>query len=127
VARGYRCPTSFAAEQEAVRSVLATAGVVVTTEPTDRHRLDPALDAVLAVVLREGTANVIRHSEARNCHVTLSAADGSARLVMVNDGGPVRRRTPRRSWTGQFQRCDPSTLTRRWPKATGVEEQTAVE
>ncbi|UUU26911.1 sensor histidine kinase [Streptomyces sp. DSM 40750] len=85
VAKGYRYPMSFAAEQESVRSVLTTAGVDVTmmTEP---DRLDPALDAVLAIVLREGSTNILKHSNAGNCHVTLTVSHGTARLVMVNDG-----------------------------------------
>jgi two-component system sensor histidine kinase DesK len=86
MARGYRSPLSFAAEQESVRSVLTMAGVDVTMDITAPHRLDPALDEALAIVLREGAANVIRHSEAKNCHITLTASGGSARLVMVNDG-----------------------------------------
>ncbi|WP_143098849.1 sensor histidine kinase [Streptomyces sp. yr375] len=85
VAKGYRYPMSLAAEQDAVRSVLTTAGVGVTMM-TDHDRLDPALDAVLAIVLREGTTNILKHSRARHCHVTLTVAAGAVRLVMVNDG-----------------------------------------
>ncbi|WP_216588237.1 sensor histidine kinase [Streptomyces brasiliscabiei] len=85
VANGYRCPISFAAEAESVRSVLATAGVDVTVVH-DHDPLDPALDAVLAVVLREGTTNILRHSRAGNCLVTLTVSAGVARLDMVNDG-----------------------------------------
>ncbi|MEW2288579.1 histidine kinase [Streptomyces sp. NPDC047841] len=86
VARGYRSPLSFAAEQESVRSVLTMAGADVTMDITTPHELDPALDEALAIVLREGAANVIRHSEARSCHVTFTVSGGCARLVMVNDG-----------------------------------------
>ncbi|WP_329216677.1 histidine kinase [Streptomyces sp. NBC_01485] len=85
VAKGYRYPMSFAAEQDAVRSVLTTADVGVTMM-TDHDRLDPALDAVLAIVLREGTTNVLKHSRARNCHITLTVSGVAVRLVMVNDG-----------------------------------------
>ncbi|NEA98893.1 histidine kinase [Streptomyces sp. SID13726] len=86
LARGYRCPLSFEAEQELVRSALAMADVEVTMVTTGQDGLDPALDAVLAVVLREGTTNVIRHSEARTLDVTFTASDDCVRLVMVNDG-----------------------------------------
>ncbi|MFM9699943.1 sensor histidine kinase [Streptomyces europaeiscabiei] len=48
-------------------------------------RLDPALDAVLAIVQREGTTNILKHSQARKCHVTLTVSSATARLVMVND------------------------------------------
>ncbi|MFE7898182.1 sensor histidine kinase [Streptomyces sp. NPDC057424] len=85
VARSYRGALSFAEEQAAVRSVLTMAGVDVTMEITDSHPLPPTLDEVLAIVLREGAANVIRHSEAETCHVTFTVSDGMACLVMVND------------------------------------------
>lgn len=85
MAKGYRYPMSFADEQESVRSVLTTAGVDVTMV-TDDERLGTALDAVLAVVLREGTTNILKHSKAGNCHITLIVSSGTARLVLVNDG-----------------------------------------
>ena len=56
------------------------------TVVADHDRLDPALDAVLARVLREGTTNILKHSQARKCHITLTVSSATARLVMGNDG-----------------------------------------
>jgi two-component system sensor histidine kinase DesK len=48
--------------------------------------VSPAVDAVLATVLREGVTNMLRHSKAQNCVIEAAAADGSVRLVIANDG-----------------------------------------
>lgn len=50
--------------------------------------LPPEIDSVLAVVLREAVTNVLRHSDARRCDISVSR-DGSAVLLhIVNDGAP---------------------------------------
>jgi two-component system, NarL family, sensor histidine kinase DesK len=41
---------------------------------------------LLAWAVREGTTNVIRHSDARTCSITASRRDGKVRLEIVNDG-----------------------------------------
>jgi signal transduction histidine kinase len=40
----------------------------------------------LATVLREGVTNVLRHSRAERCQVTLACRDGLLTLEIVNDG-----------------------------------------
>jgi two-component system sensor histidine kinase DesK len=41
---------------------------------------------LLAVVLREATANVLRHSSARTCRIQTWLRDGTAGLLISNDG-----------------------------------------
>jgi signal transduction histidine kinase len=43
-------------------------------------------DTLLGWTVREGVTNVIRHSRARSCEVTVSRHGGEAVLEMVNDG-----------------------------------------
>ena len=75
----------LAEEIEAAREVLAAAGVAVETTVATGH-LDRALDTAVAAVLRESVTNVLRHSEARSCTISVVTEDGLVRLTIVNDG-----------------------------------------
>jgi two-component system sensor histidine kinase DesK len=44
------------------------------------------VDGVLAWAVREGTTNVIRHSQARNCHILLAREDGMVYAKITDDG-----------------------------------------
>lgn len=48
---------------------------------------------VLATVLREGVTNLLRHSKARHCAITIRQTDGLATLELVNDDMPSDRGT----------------------------------
>jgi two-component system sensor histidine kinase DesK len=48
--------------------------------------LPPEVATVLAMVLREGVTNVLRHSSASWCAFSVSTEDGMAWLEIVNDG-----------------------------------------
>ncbi|MGJ6960530.1 sensor histidine kinase [Streptosporangium sp. G11] len=86
VAGGYR-HMSFSAEVDSSVSTLAAAGIDVGVEiPADV--VPGELDAVLAIVLREATTNVLRHSEARWCLIEVALTEGGLRLCMANDGVP---------------------------------------
>jgi len=93
VANGYRT-MSLAAEAEAALSTLTSAGVDTQLRAA-QAALPPGADAVLAVVLREAVANVLRQSKARRCLIHIDEAGGVARLHVTNDGaedgdaGPV--------------------------------------
>jgi signal transduction histidine kinase len=52
---------------------------------------------VLATVLREGITNVLRHSTAERCAISMRQADGRVWLDIVNDGVPTN---PSRSQGG---------------------------
>jgi two-component system, NarL family, sensor histidine kinase DesK len=76
---------SLESEARAVHSLLASAGVA-TTVSLRCGPLSSRVDTVLATVLREGVANVLRHSRARTCALEATVTDGTVRLVVRNDG-----------------------------------------
>ncbi|MEV6155232.1 histidine kinase [Nonomuraea sp. NPDC052129] len=91
---GDRVELRLAAELDAAREVLTAAGIEararVTTGP-----LPAEVDTAVATALRETVTNVLRHSRARTCELTISGADGLVRLRVVNDGArPVTRTEP---------------------------------
>jgi two-component system sensor histidine kinase DesK len=84
VATGYR-ELTLAEECNSAVSVLTTANVEVSL--VREHRSFPRpVRATLATVLRESVTNVLRHSEATWCTITLGSHDGRAELEVVNDG-----------------------------------------
>ena len=84
VAGGYR-ELSLEAECRSAESVLAAADVEVGIDVGHAH-LPPQTDSALAVVLREGVTNVLRHSHADHCEIVLRQAADAVRLDIVNDG-----------------------------------------
>ncbi len=95
---GYRQPT-LQSELEGAQQVLAAAGIEHQVELIALS-LPPALDAVLAWVVREGVTNVVRHSRARRCRIEVMQAAGQVRITVTNDDrkpsqqGPTRLTTP---------------------------------
>ncbi|WP_330270091.1 histidine kinase [Lentzea sp. NBC_00516] len=87
VASSYR-ELSLDDEIDSARSVLTAAGVATTIE-TDHQELSPRSRTVLATVLREGVTNLLRHSEATRCTITISGSGPAASLDIVNDGAPA--------------------------------------
>jgi two-component system, NarL family, sensor histidine kinase DesK len=86
---GYRRPT-LAVEIITARTALESAGI--TTHDDAEVTLlsgtfDPEVEAALAWCLREAATNVLRHSGARNCHVSLTSRAGG-RCLEVRDDGP---------------------------------------
>lgn len=89
VATGYR-ELTLAEECNSAVSVLTTANVEVSL--VREHRGFPRpVRSTLATVLRESVTNVLRHSEATWCTITLGSHDGTAELEVVNDGVPASR------------------------------------
>jgi len=88
---GYRRPT-LDTELEGARMALTAAGIhadVVRAPAT----LDPAVEGVLAWAVREGATNVIRHSRASHCTLTISSSLADAGVEVVDDGvGPAAAR-----------------------------------
>jgi signal transduction histidine kinase len=84
VAGGYR-ELSLETETRSAESVLAAAEVDLRME-IDHGRMPPHVHTALAVVLREGVTNVLRHSDARHCEITLRQDTEAVRLDIVNDG-----------------------------------------
>ncbi|SPT63365.1 MULTISPECIES: sensor histidine kinase [Actinomadura] len=82
--RGYRA-VELDAEIAGVRAVLEAAGVRCDIGDLPGG-LPPEVRSVLAWVIREGATNVIKHSEARNCAITLTLYGGSVVMEVRNDG-----------------------------------------
>jgi len=75
---------SLPAEVDSAQAILEAAGVA-TQVAVALPGLSPALDAVLAWGIREGTTNILRHSQATAAVITAGRADGLAWLEIVND------------------------------------------
>ncbi|MEU3220351.1 histidine kinase [Streptomyces sp. NPDC006971] len=86
VAHGYHC-LSLETETETARTLLESAGVR-TEVALPRTALPAPLQTVLATVVREATANVLRHSDARSCALLVRVGPESVRLTVTNDGVP---------------------------------------
>jgi two-component system, NarL family, sensor histidine kinase DesK len=81
---GYRQP-ALATELEGVKAILTAAGIdyLCTGALPD---VRAPVEAALAWAVREGVTNVIRHSRATCCTVTLGERDGCAILSVEDDG-----------------------------------------
>ncbi|HET8641870.1 MAG TPA: histidine kinase, partial [Pseudonocardiaceae bacterium] len=84
VASGYR-ELSLDNESRSARSVLIAADVEVNVV-LDYDDLPTNVKTVLATVLREGVTNVLRHSKAERCDITVRQEGGRVSLDIVNDG-----------------------------------------
>ncbi|MET1071640.1 MAG: histidine kinase [Umezawaea sp.] len=84
VASSYR-ELSLEDELASARSVLAAAEVVVQVR-AEHAELPPGVRTVLATVLREGVTNLLRHSKAEQCSISVSRTGGSVDIEVVNDG-----------------------------------------
>ncbi len=81
---GYRRLT-LASEVTSARAALRAAGINFAVD--DRAgTLPEAQDSVLAWCLREAVTNVVKHSGARRCDVSLARDNGLVRLAVVDDG-----------------------------------------
>lgn len=81
---GYR-QLGLADALEGARKALAAAGIDYDVAETEVS-LPPDVDAVLAWAVREGTTNVIRHSQALHCAIRVRA-DVDAAAVEIEDDG----------------------------------------
>ncbi|MEU1821024.1 histidine kinase [Streptomyces abikoensis] len=84
---------SLYAETAAAESTLSAAGVRVTLRVA-HVPLSRAVETALATVVREGVANMLRHSGVRTCVIEVRRDERSVRLSIANDGvaGPARAR-----------------------------------
>ena len=85
---GYRRPT-LDAELASARRMLEAAGIAGDVEG-DAARVDAVAESVLAWAVREGVTNVIRHSGASHCRVTVTTSDGAVVAEVVDDGSGDR-------------------------------------
>ncbi|MCX4748878.1 histidine kinase [Kitasatospora sp. NBC_01287] len=99
VASGYR-EMSLDQETRSGCSVLAAADIEVDLDVC-HERLPPQVSTVLATVLREGITNVLGHSKAEHCAITIDQDADVVLLRIVNDGvQPPAQEPPSRRGTG---------------------------
>jgi signal transduction histidine kinase len=86
VVRGYRS-ADLAGELAGARSVLRAAGVACTVAGEDHGAALPEeVHTALGWVVREAVTNVLRHSHAAQCTITLCVAEREVELSVVDDG-----------------------------------------
>lgn len=81
---GYRRPT-LEGELKGAQMALAAAGIRAEVSRAEIP-LEPEAEAVLAWAVREGVTNVIRHSRARSCALTVSAGSARTAVEVADDG-----------------------------------------
>lgn len=84
---GYRA-RGLAAEIEAARKTLNTAGVTLHVEAVDstEGKLSATEESVLALALREAVTNIVRHAHAHTCKLRFITANGQRRFIIEDDG-----------------------------------------
>jgi len=86
---GYRAE-GLAAEIKRAHSTLDAAGVTLVCEEKP-PALNPTVESVISLVVREAVTNIVRHAHASRCQMTFSAQNGHSALVIEDDGrGGVR-------------------------------------
>jgi two-component system, NarL family, sensor histidine kinase DesK len=83
---GYRQPT-LQSELDEARQLLRAAGITPEVE-VEADPLPLVLDNLLALAVREGVTNVIRHSRARRCRISVRTGPALASVRVVDDGQP---------------------------------------
>ncbi|MCX5382537.1 sensor histidine kinase [Streptomyces sp. NBC_00083] len=76
---------SLTEEAENATAMLAGVGIRATVD-TDCGELPCEVETVLATTLREGLTNMLRHSKAAHCRITVERTTAGVCLVLVNDG-----------------------------------------
>ncbi|RUL90676.1 sensor histidine kinase [Verrucosispora sp. FIM060022] len=84
VVKGYR-RDSLQRELEGVQSVLVAAGVRCEVA-TPVEALPAPVEEVLAWAVREAATNLLRHSSASRCRISMHRSDDQVRLDVANDG-----------------------------------------
>ncbi|GAB3878727.1 hypothetical protein GCM10029964_029810 [Kibdelosporangium lantanae] len=87
---GERPELSLASEVVTATDVLESSGIDVFTDGRSTE-LSGEVDTVLAIVLREAVTNILRHSAAQRCAITLLDDAGTVTFRITNDGagGPA--------------------------------------
>ena len=83
--RGYRAK-GLTAELAQAKAMLETAGVSVLCDASTSLQLPAMQESVLALAVREGVTNVVRHARANKCRLRLEQVNGSCRLEIADDG-----------------------------------------
>jgi two-component system, NarL family, sensor histidine kinase DesK len=106
---GYRQP-SLASELAAARRMLASAGIDCRVDAPTSYDLPPEVDALLAWTVREASTNIVRHSGARHCAITVTVTGATASAELTDDGaGPAPARGTRTADGGRGATQAPGT------------------
>jgi two-component system sensor histidine kinase DesK len=81
---GYR-QRSLAEELQGARDVLDAAGIAFAVT-RDTVAPPAPVDSLLAWTVREGVTNVLRHSHANHCEISLESSNGGFTVAIVDDG-----------------------------------------
>ncbi len=95
---------SLDAELRVLESSIKEAGIASKTTVTDVS-LPAPIETALAMCFREAVTNVIRHSEATNCELSLEQRNGSI-IGVVADNGIGAKVEPGNGLTGMRQRVE---------------------
>jgi two-component system sensor histidine kinase DesK len=82
-------PIALSSEIERAADLLASTGTETRVDIAV-EKLPPAVDELFAWALREGVTNVLRHSAATACAISIERQEGLVRLEIVNDGAMPR-------------------------------------
>ncbi|HEY0371151.1 MAG TPA: sensor histidine kinase [Thermoanaerobaculia bacterium] len=83
--KGYRAG-GLQPELQLANSSLAPAGITFEHDIRANGTLPPAHEAVLCLALREAVTNIVRHSGAHHCRMTLEVANDIATMRITDDG-----------------------------------------
>ena len=117
---GYR-EQSLGGELRGAAEVLAAAGIELEVQQTVEH-IPKAADGAIAWAVREGVSNVLRHSHAKRCHITISEGSDGVRFEMFDDGVGARDGTGESPGSGHGLRG----LRERMAKLSGTLDAGAV-
>ena len=99
---GYR-GAGLGSELSRARAALEAAGVALTLEPDPAEGSDSLpdeTDALLGWVVREGVTNVVRHSQASHCAISLARPSASTIRLTIDDDGSGGELVSHRRGTG---------------------------
>jgi two-component system, NarL family, sensor histidine kinase DesK len=102
---GFRQPT-LSQEVASAGATLEAAGIkCAVTSP--QLELPQPTEAALAWAVREGATNVLRHSKASRCTISIATQDGHVRLTVVDDGRGSEALDPGQGLRGLRERIEP--------------------
>jgi two-component system sensor histidine kinase DesK len=73
-------------ELDGARDALAAAGVELDVHTAADLSMSSAVEAALALAIREAVTNVVRHADARSCTIGIVASGDDVRLTVADDG-----------------------------------------
>jgi len=73
-------------EIDIARDVLTAAGVELHVHTDTNVSMSAAVEAAVALAVREAVTNVVRHADARVCRIGIITAGGDVRLTVADDG-----------------------------------------